>query len=83
MKQLLTAAQNEIHALRRRSEILSAKVDMIELFALVFNSTPARSGGGMAEDVAWKLQKEIDKITEKEKDDKGLSSALALPIKGE
>ncbi len=62
MRNLLLDAQAEILRLRRENEILCAKVDMIELFANVLNTEPARRVQGAAPDVAWALQKEINEI---------------------
>lgn len=66
MKDLLNDARHEILALRRDNEILRAKVEVMDLFALVLNTTPNYRSQGMSEDVAWKLQKEIDSINTKE-----------------
>lgn len=62
MKDLLNEARHEILNLRRENEILRAKVEVMELFACVLHTQPARASQGMAPDVAWALQKEIDKI---------------------
>jgi hypothetical protein len=62
IKNLLLQAQHEIIDLRRRNEVLQAKVDTMDLFALVLNTSPAHGSVGMAEDVAWALQREIDNI---------------------
>jgi hypothetical protein len=62
MKNLLIDAREEILRLRRENEILRAKVDTMDLFALVLNTKPAYFGHAMSEDVAWKLDKEIQRI---------------------
>lgn len=62
MKQLLIEARQEILTLRRTNEILGAKVEMIDLFALVLNTRPNYPSQGTSADVAWKLQREIDSI---------------------
>jgi hypothetical protein len=66
MKDLLTSAMHEILQLRRQNEILAAKVEVMDLFACVLNSEPARRSQGMAVDVAWVLQKQIDELTKEE-----------------
>ncbi len=67
MKNLLKEAAYEIRDLRRRNEILSAKVEVMDLFAMVLNTEPARRGQGMSSDVAWQLDKAATEIEEKEK----------------
>jgi|GEM_PF-2244309 len=62
MKELLLNAKTEINTLRRDNEILRAKVEVMDLFAVVLHTAPARFSQGAAPDVAWALQKEIDKI---------------------
>lgn len=63
LKELLNDARHEILDLRRRNEILGAKVEMIDLFACVLNTQPAARTQGAAPDVAWALQKKIDELT--------------------
>lgn len=58
-KETLTAAVAEIRSLRRQNEILSAKVEMIDLFACVLATRPAESQRGMSPDVAWEIEKAI------------------------
>lgn len=62
MKELLTSAMHEIHNLRRRNEILSAKVEVMELFACVLHTKAASHIQGASPDVAWALQKKINEI---------------------
>lgn len=62
LKELLTSAVHEIQGLRRRNEILNAKVEVMELFACVLHTTPAQHSQSMSPDVAWALQKKIDEI---------------------
>jgi hypothetical protein len=61
MKHLLTEARQEILDLRRRNEILSAQMGVVEVFAAALGLK--RSEGGMAPDVAWALQKKIDELS--------------------
>ena len=60
MKELLIEARQEILDLRRRNEILSAQMGVVEIFAAALGLK--RSEGGMAPDVAWALQKKIDEL---------------------
>lgn len=62
MKHTLLAAKHEIEALRRRNEILQAKVEVMDLFACVFHTSPATYNPPMGVDVSWELGKEIDRI---------------------
>lgn len=72
LTQLLVSAQQEVVTLRRQNEILNAKVQMIDLFACVLHTTPARgSGVGMGEDVVWAINKLLTKWeTEKSQETK-------------
>ena len=62
LENLLRNAREEILRLRRGNELLSAKVEMIDLFACVLHTRPASHSVGMSEDVAWALQKKLDDI---------------------
>lgn len=62
MKHLLMQAKEEILQLRRQNEILSAKVETMELFALVLRTQPNYPGMTMGEDIAWQLAREIQRI---------------------
>ena len=63
MKELLIEARQEILNLRRRNEILSAQMGVVEVFAAALGLK--RNEGGMAPDVAWALQKKIDELSMK------------------
>lgn len=53
---LMAEAQNEINQLRRRNEILSAKVEVMDAFMCVLHTSPAQRGVmGQSVDVAWQL----------------------------
>ena len=60
MKNLLMSAAHEIEALRRRNEILQAKVDVVEAFsaALLGPRTPM----GASVDVAWSLRRKAEEL---------------------
>jgi cob(I)alamin adenosyltransferase len=62
IKPLLEQARNEILSLRRQNEVLRAKVDTMELFACVLRTQPAASLQGYGEDIARKLEREIQSI---------------------
>lgn len=64
MKHLLLNAKHEIEQLRRRNEILQAKVDVVETFSAALLGPPSNRGAAI--DVAWQLQKEIEKLEAKE-----------------
>lgn len=66
-KELLIDAESTILQMRRELEILRARVEMIDLFAMVLHTQPASRSQGMSPDVAWALRKEIDKIDAAEK----------------
>ena len=55
----LRDAANEIRSLRRQNELLSAKVEMIDLFAQVLNTKAAERSAGASPDIAWQLDKMV------------------------
>lgn len=66
MKNLLLNAKREIEGLRRDNEILRAKVETMDLFALVLRTEPKYWTQGAGHDVAWELGEEVKKIEAKE-----------------
>lgn len=58
----LQEAEHEIIGLRRRNEILGAKVEVMDLFACVLFTQAASHVQGQAVDIAWKLRQLSDKI---------------------
>ena len=68
MKELLTGAMHEIRDLRRRNEILGAKVEVMDFFALVLHTQPAHRSEGASIDVAWQLQRKLDEIAKESAD---------------
>lgn len=58
-RRLLLQAKEEISSLRRANEILGAKVEVMELFACVLHTDPARRSQGMGEDICWKIDMKI------------------------
>ena len=61
--QLLTQAAQEIRSLRRCNEILSAKVEMIDLFACVLHTKAVERQQGCSPDIAWELDKAVANAT--------------------
>lgn len=53
----LRAAEEEIISLRRRNELLQAKVDMVELFRTVLLTQPHQDRNGAAEDPLGKIRR--------------------------
>lgn len=67
MKNLLLHAKQEIVALRRRNEILAAKVETMDMMTFVLRSSPPpQQSIGMGEDVAWLIDRELQAIEAKE-----------------
>ena len=62
MKDLLQRAKEEITQLRRSNEVLSAKVEVVNIFAAALGLRKIE--GGYGPDVAWELQKEIDLLSQ-------------------
>lgn len=62
LEQLLLNAADEIQQLRRRNEVLNAKVDTMNLFATVLNTQPAYSPEGASPDIAWILLRKAEEI---------------------
>jgi hypothetical protein len=67
IKNILIGAKTEIQQLRRANEILGAKVEMIELFAMVLHTQPAQPGGTMTPDIVHRIHKELDKQLDEKK----------------
>jgi hypothetical protein len=65
MKQLLIDARNEIVTLRRRNELLTAQMQVVEIFAAALGLKP--NYGVMTPDVAYSLERKIDELNEPEK----------------
>jgi hypothetical protein len=65
-KHLLLQAAAEIRELRRTNQILQAKVDTMDTLAAFLFSEPPRPSVGMAEDIAWKLDRAVEELNAKE-----------------
>ncbi len=64
IKHLLESARTEIQELRRRNEILSAQIAIVDVFSAALGLR--REPQGQSVDVVWMLQREIDSIEERE-----------------
>lgn len=60
MKALLIQARSEILSLRRRNELLTAQVAVVEVFAAALGLRP--EPGCLTPDIAWELQCQIDQM---------------------
>ena len=58
---LLKSAKQELDYLRRQNELLSAQVRVVDVFAAAVGLTG--KGNGAEIDLAWELQREIDKLS--------------------
>ena len=63
----LKEAQREITQLRRRNEILSAKVEVMDSFMCVLHTKPAEHLQGMSPDVVFQMEKHISKLEDANK----------------
>ena len=61
MKQLLNEAAREIESLRRQNEILSAKVEVVNIFGAALLG-PKPQMGFSPDDVVWSLRKEATRL---------------------
>lgn len=62
MEDLLLTAAAEIRELRRRNELLAAKVDVMDLFRCVLFTQPSLTSYGESEDIAWKLDQKVEEL---------------------
>ena len=65
--QTLKDAQDEIRELRRRNEILSAKVEVMDSIMCVLHTKPAERLQGAGIDVVYEMQKHISKLEDDQK----------------
>jgi hypothetical protein len=73
LQDALLIAKFEIESLRRRNEILDAKVQTMELCGALLRAQVPHGGGLVGIDVIWQLQKELDKLTKPEEVSRGAS----------
>lgn len=59
LRHILIDAKEEIRTLRRSNEILSAQMDMVNLFAQVLNTKPAERVQCMSTDVCFEIEKAL------------------------
>lgn len=58
--ELLKQAVSEIRMLRTENRHMAARLDMFDKCFLLFNSTPAYQGQGMAPDLTWEIEKHLE-----------------------
>jgi len=63
----LKEAQREIQQLRRRNEILSAKVEVMDSFMCVLHTAPAQQSQAFSPDVVFAMEKHIAKLEDAQK----------------
>lgn len=59
LRHLLLSAKDEIKSLRRQNELLGAKMEMVELFACVLHTAPAKYCPPQSIDVAWEIEQAL------------------------
>jgi hypothetical protein len=64
VKHLMLQAKHEILRLRHDNEILSAKVEVMDLFGLVLNTKPNYHGEIATPDVAWEIDRALSQFEE-------------------
>lgn len=64
----LKDAANEIKSLRKRNELMSARLEMFDNMMLIFTSSPAYKGQGMAPDIVYDLEKQAVYLEELQKE---------------
>lgn len=57
---LLERTVSEIRQLRQQNGIMGARLQMFDQMMLVFNTTPAYQGQGMAPDICYDVEKHIE-----------------------
>lgn len=58
----LIAAEKEITELRRANEILTAKVETMEIFAMALRRRHSDRNTCMSEDIVWRMKRLVDEI---------------------
>ena len=59
--QLLKEAAAEIHSLRRRNDLMSARLEMFDSINAMLHTTIAHNSVGMSPDIVWAIEKIIHK----------------------
>lgn len=57
--ELLKQAASEIKSLRRKNELMEARLDMFDTINMMLHSQPATRSVGMSEDLVWTIEKFI------------------------
>lgn len=65
--QTLREAQHEINSLRRRNEILAAKVEVMDSFMCVLHTSPAVHTQCASPDVVYRMEKHITELEDANK----------------
>jgi hypothetical protein len=60
-QELLKRAVQEIRGLRTENRVQAARLDMFDKMISLFQAEPPRHGGMMAPDLAWEIDKCIEK----------------------
>lgn len=65
LKHLALTAAVELRQLRKERDLLAARVETLDLLAaFLFAKPPQQSGVGMGEDVAWAIDRELERLKE-------------------
>lgn len=79
MKRAMGMAVEQIRRLRHENEVLRAKVETMELLAgFLHAQMPSLRGGGMEEDAAWLLQRELEKMEKADQPEKEAGQPAGL-----
>ncbi len=62
--QMLRSAVNEIKDLRRRNELMSARLDVFDSMMAVLHTPIATKSQGMSPDLCWEIERYLDKQPE-------------------
>jgi len=65
--QTLKEAEHEINSLRRRNEVLAAKVEVFDCMMQMLHTSPATRTQGMSPDVVYALAKQRDRLEQAQK----------------
>jgi len=77
IKHLLMQAKQEIESLRRHNEILAARNDVVEIFAMAVDPGRRHRSIGMGEDIAWRIAERLREEECKEAAERAYAAARA------
>lgn len=60
-QELLQRASNEIKGLRNQNQTMATRLDMFDKCIMLLTANLHSSGQGMSEDIAWKIDKFLEK----------------------